>query len=524
MNIVVVHYHLGQGGVARVIRDHLSALDGVLGDSSDCRILIAHGGGQLSSEWRGQGWAHLKPGIEEIPELAYEPATSGDYRTRQKRLTEALLGLLGRFDFAPGETVIHVHNHSLGKSAALPMTLTDLANHGFGLLLQIHDFVEDFRPGNYAHLLSSWNTDSHEVQQRLYPQSNRIHYVVINRRDWHVLDAAGVNRQRLHYIPNPAPEQVHLARLEPDKRTARVRLESHFGISQSQLYILYPVRGIRRKNLGEALLISALLGDRAEFGLTLPAIQPAERPSYLFWQDCARELDLPWHFEMGLCDHFSWADNRVAADANLTTSVAEGFGLIFLECWLAGKPLIGRELPELSGDFTAIGLRFPHLYQRLSVPIDGFPVDEWKSKVLSQFSQTIAAYGLPSKSDERLSTLFDAAMDAGQVDFSHLPRESQRRVVNRAAGDSAFRENILELNPLLLALERDLTDNPQLVEENAACIQQSFSLENCGRQLLQVYQCICESSDNQFRKGLEDPDSILRSFLTLDRFSVLRVE
>ena len=46
--------------------------------------------------------------------------------------------------FSPADTVIHVHNHSLGKNVSLPGALQVLAGHGYPLLLQIHDFAEDF--------------------------------------------------------------------------------------------------------------------------------------------------------------------------------------------------------------------------------------------------------------------------------------------------------------------------------------------------------------------------------------------
>ena len=36
----------------------------------------------------------------------------------------------------------------------------------------------------------------------------------------------------------------------------------------------------------------------------------------------------------------------------VTTSVAEGFGLAFLEPWLFGKGLLGRNLPEITVDFA----------------------------------------------------------------------------------------------------------------------------------------------------------------------------
>ena len=63
---------------------------------------------------------------------------------------------LSALGFQPDQTVLHVHNHSLGKNASLPGALRLLAEDGYALLLQIHDFAEDCRPRNYCHLIDAW--------------------------------------------------------------------------------------------------------------------------------------------------------------------------------------------------------------------------------------------------------------------------------------------------------------------------------------------------------------------------------
>ncbi len=65
------------------------------------------------------------------------------------------------------------------------------------------------------------------------------------------------------------------------------------------------------------------------------------------------------------------------ADALITTSVAEGFGLAFLEPWLASKPLVGRNLPEITADFAEHGLDLSALYNCLPVPLisNGWKID-----------------------------------------------------------------------------------------------------------------------------------------------------
>ena len=42
------------------------------------------------------------------------------------------------------------------------------------------------------------------------------------------------------------------------------------------------------------------------------------------------------------------------AKAIVSTSVAEGFGLGFLEPWIFGKGLCGRDIPEITSDFPSL--------------------------------------------------------------------------------------------------------------------------------------------------------------------------
>ena len=50
------------------------------------------------------------------------------------------------------------------------------------------------------------------------------------------------------------------------------------------------------------------------------------------------------------------------AHAILTTSKVEGFGYTFVEGWLCHKPVIGRDIPNVTQDFVAAGMRLEHLY------------------------------------------------------------------------------------------------------------------------------------------------------------------
>jgi len=51
------------------------------------------------------------------------------------------------------------------------------------------------------------------------------------------------------------------------------------------------------------------------------------------------------------------------AHAILTTSKVEGFGYTFVEGWLCHKPVIGRDIPEVTQDFVSAGMKMDHFYR-----------------------------------------------------------------------------------------------------------------------------------------------------------------
>src|SRR5690606_9606678 len=121
---------------------------------------------------------------------------------------------------------------------------------------------------------------------------------------------------------------------------------------------------------GEVLLWSALGKDNAFFAVSLPTLNPAEQTQYRKWKQMASDLQLPFIFELGAQGGLEFRESLGAADRILTTSLAEGFGMVFLEAWLAGRPLVGRDLPEITGDFKEAGLDLQALHPVLQVPAE----------------------------------------------------------------------------------------------------------------------------------------------------------
>ena len=514
MKIAIVHYHLNRGGVAQVVANHLSTLDAAAPSGEKFEVAVLFDGQQ-------QGWPSDLPSrltsvdltLCPVPELAYDQYPV----TNVKRLASALSSRLGERGFLPDETLLHVHNHSLGKNVSMPGAIAALALKGYASLLQIHDFAEDFRPANYRFLNEAIGRS--ELGSVLYPQASHIHYAVLNRRDERVLGRAGVAPERLHWLPNPVPEFREVSARE----RARDRLEQVVGVPRNKRYALYPVRGIRRKNVGEAILWSALAGDTTEFAVTLAPLNPRELPFYDGWRRFAAERALPFRFETGAEDQMAFSENLAAADVLLTTSVAEGFGMVFLESWLAGRPLVGRDLPEITADFVEAGLKLDGLYPHLQIPLDWVAQDQWHTALRSAYRSAMQEFGQFGPDARLMQEMIEQKTEDGYVDFGDLDEPLQKDVIQRVIQDASCRRMIRDQNERLVRVfsgdEDGLTDD---IAYNQQVIREQYAMEPSGRRLLALYQNVLGSHRDSQIEPVSSAGAILDRFLDFNRFRLIR--
>ena len=509
MNIAILHYHLNRGGVTRVIANQLLAIDSLPITGESQQVAVLYGG-------RDAGWPHDITDRLENVELSLHTVEALDYDTQPiedpESLANQLRDVFSHLGFRPNETVLHVHNHSLGKNASLPGALQLLAKDGFGLLLQVHDFAEDFRPGNYLQLCESFGRD--HISGTLYPQASRIHYAVLNHRDQAVLQAAGVVRSRLHFLPNSVPSPGEL----PDRDDARRKLQETFGVSTTDRYVLYPVRGIRRKNVGEALLWSLLAGEATTTAITLAPLNPTEQTAYMRWQEVADDLNAPFLFGSGEAGGLTFEENVAAADLMLTTSVAEGFGMVYLESWLAGRPLTGRNLPEITVDFTDVGIEFPDLYERLEIPLDWGDRKQFAETLQSRLTGVLKSFGLPPIEPIAWDGIVSRKINNGCIDFGDLDEPLQEQVIRRVATDTAARAELLERNPVIGTVAGD---NTTVIQKNCKLIKQEYSLKPSGLCLREVYFAVLSDS-MACEVAAANSERILDSFLDPARYRLIR--
>ena len=507
MHVALLHFHLNPGGVTSVIASHLRSL-AAAGWPDDQRALVLFDGQQ-------DGWPDPLPApvprniaLECVPQLAYDERQAA--APRESDLLAAVQSALDRHGLTADNCVLHMHNHSLGKNSALPLAAARLAERGYGLLLQVHDFAEDARPRLYRRMQDLLGR---EHMGRLYPCGAQIHYAVLNRRDRNVLLAMGLPASQVHSLPNPVPPAPPM----PPRDEARRSLWSTAALPTDRELLLYPVRGIARKNLGEWLLLAALQPASC-WALTLAPRNPAELPRYQQWEALAGELRLPCWFDLGGAGRTPLGVNLAAADCMVSTSLAEGFGMAMLEPWACGRPLIGRDLTNVTADFVEAGLQLDHLYQRIDVPVAWLGVEhlsqQWRAAAVSLAGD----YGLTPPSETRWREVLASKTPEGRVDFGDLSPADQMRVIRRAAGDPGARDELNSLNPALPA-----RPTQQRVQANAAIVRERFSLERCGATLQSIYQQVQAAPRDARVRAVAEPANALRGLLRYEDLRLIRM-
>jgi len=520
MQLAILHHHLNRGGVTQVIQNHLRALAHEETSQQPERVALLYGGRR--QDWPDPLFSQPPPfpiELVEIPRLDYDTSPAAHPQKLAEEIREPLL----QRGFSCEQTILHCHNHALGKNASLPGALCRLAQEGFGLLLQIHDFAEDFRPANYRHLADALSTNnSSRLAEQLYPQGTRIHYAVLTERDGALLKRAGIPGERLHRLPNPVADFQNL----PPRERARPTVERALNMAAEDRLVVYPVRGIRRKNLGEMLLLSAMEPKKTTYAVTLAPLNRAERVQFDRWQSLAAELTLPCWFDVGGEGKLPYLDILAASDTLLTTSVAEGFGMVFLEAWLAGRPLVGRNLPEITADFLASGVRFPWCYDHLQVPLAWIGEDHFRREILSSYRSVCASYGVEPGSERALQRQVDAMTENGMVDFAFLPFTMQVAVIRRARDNPTAARQVLEREPPMDWEPSDFDGCRvrEILASNAEAIRQHYSPKTAATQLTAVYRSVAASPQAGEMAPLSTGNSILQYFLNLQRLHPIRLE
>jgi glycosyltransferase involved in cell wall biosynthesis len=293
---------------------------------------------------------HLRPGgvttvirnaqkaleIEVLADFGYDT----NPRTFRRRAREYLRRL-------PRTGVLHTHNIGLGKNPALTYAVRLLAESGVPIINQVHDFPEDDRPAQLRAL-----RQHPDWRAMCYYDLPNVIWATLTSHDAGKLAARGVPASKIHVLPNPVDDEFFTQPRWP------------LTLEVPRPFLLSPMKVMERKNNTEAVELIKRL-RRYHLVISLDASSARDRAySHRLKRKIRRER-LPVTIGIGekLPDPLLLFD---AAHAILTTSRQEGFGYAFLEGWLRGKLVVGRDIPEVTADFAREGMDLRHLYREFN--------------------------------------------------------------------------------------------------------------------------------------------------------------
>lgn len=464
MKIAFIHYHLKTGGVTTVLTQQVEAL------KDTCDILV------LTGEPTD---AILPADTVYIEGLGYYDGLSQKEISPQYVATAAAKAIYSKWE--AGCDVLHVHNPNLAKNKNFLIILKTLQKRGIRLFLQIHDFAEDGRPLSY--FSDEYVSDCH--------------YGVINSRDYNVLLTSGLKKKGLHKIFNT---------VKP--------LNSNIGATDDDACVLYPIRAIRRKNIGEAILLSLFFKNDQRLCITLPPNSPTDIKSYNGWKTFAKEKNLNVAFDVGL--HHDFNTLVKAASFLITTSITEGFGFSFLEPWTANKFLWGRKLPDICHDFEIKGIRLDHLYSRLNVPVEWISEEQLFKKWRASILKSSAMFNRIT--DERtISESFAKATRNRMIDFGLLDEAFQKMIISHLLSARTKRDRLIDLNPFL-SHPGEVPTRKTLIRNNRQQVTNSYTTARYKQTLMDIYASVSQH-DVQHRI---DKKILLSQFFNPETFSLLK--
>jgi hypothetical protein len=463
MKIAFIHYHLKTGGVTTVLKQQLVAV----APPNEAIVLTGD-----------PAETPLNADVIHLPELGY----STDRKSTLSAVEVArqiLKAIRDRFN-GPCD-VLHLHNPTIAKNRQFLEIISSLQNEGANLLLQIHDFAEDGRPQVY------FNSE--------YPAD--CHYGVVNQRDYEILLKAGLKKEGLHLVENTVNSPALIRRPETEKSM-----------------VLYPIRAIRRKNIGEAVLLSLFLKPDQNLAITLPPNSPADIRSCRDWKTFVQEQDLKVWFDQGLSNEFE--DLVRSAEFLLTTSITEGFGFSFLEPWLFGKLLWGRKIADICRYFEMNGIHLDHLYSGIYVPVDWIGLSQFREKWSACVLNACALFDF-SLEQTRINRAFDCITKDGIIDFGLLDESSQKQAVARLLSGGRATHKLMRLNYFLS--QPGAVSNPaELIAINREAIMHHYTPEAYRKKLMHIYQQV---STTTVKHGI-DKTVLISSFLRPEEFSLLK--
>ena len=505
-SLVIVHYHLLPGGVCSALKNSLLAL-GQSGWLSQRSVKILTGRTTGMDEFRTfLDQRGLKAEIEVDSRLDYSERV---WPGRDAFWQEASRLAHWFLQQARGDCLFWAHNPTLGKNALLTAGLMTAAQqavvsgvaHQF--LYHIHDFAECGRFWNLKHLRTCWGDGGLED---FYPLCKNVSYGVLNRADSKRLAQAGIPRERIFILPNAVPF------VRTEKRKSKESIGKDLQIYARKKGYLFewgrpwwtlPIRLIRRKNAVEALLLAAMADDSPQLLITLDANSEPERPyaeavKKLFRKEKHAAVVGFGHELVGSV--FSFDDLLLASDVVVSTSLLEGFGFTFLEGANRGRPLVGRNLTDVTSDFVDAGFPTRALYDEFLVPIDRQTRKEMISKGQRFAQEQGRLLRLNHSTVDRFSEEVETIFSNTAVDFGFLELSQQIKLAGLLRRGDLLGE--------LKLLNSKAGEPAEFPPDFSARVEEHFGLESHAAKLTATFEGIFDRQ-NQEEKITNVSDRLL---------------
>jgi glycosyltransferase involved in cell wall biosynthesis len=432
MKLLIIHYHLRPGGVRRIIElatPHLVRhFEGAIGS-----IVLATG------EPPDPKWENLfRRQLAETPvEFFIEPAFN--YLSEQAlaaaqvqgRVRAALKTLFAGMQRK--NALIWAHNLGIARNVLLTREVTrTCAIRKLSLVLHHHDWWFDNRWLRWREMRRFGFRTLTSVARAIFPAARSVHHLAINRSD-------AIHLR--HGFPESAGWLPNITECTMPPSVARVRwtgdwLRRKLNDRAAPVWIL-PCRGLRRKNIAEALLLTRWLRPEAWLVTTGGASSDDEKP--FFNQLVAAARQHGWPLRPGILqgdetNKPSVAELLAASEAVLLTSIQEGFGLPYLEAAAARRPLIARSIPNVAPDLEQLGFRFPQYYKEILIDASLF---DWRAERKRQsilFQTWRQGLPRPVQGFVGKPALLAAASKPCPLPFSRLTLRAQLEILAQGTG------------------------------------------------------------------------------------------
>lgn len=506
--LLQIHYHLRPGGVTTVIDRYAHAFNSI---------------------HKGRGIALTIASVTGCDRVVCDnhkiiPVPECDYSTFSlpsdvSHLENHLSITLGKFlsEFTDVSVAVIGHNLTLGRNIALSGAFRQLAlefgSDRYRFFSMIHDFAEEGRQAQMKQIIDLENAGL-PVRKKLYAIGAPVHFVVPGSRDELFLRERGFP---ISHLRNPVETDDTTECVDKENILGRLQkcaLSKKLRIDTTSKICYYPSRFIVRKNYLEAIALvclglnGTLLGgycgkseiDLVRYKKVLELIQKYKLSVLLNTPDLLTEITEEKSDPVSLAFKIS--------DMVISTSIAEGFGYSYYDCWRFDKPIIARK-PLGYSEIECIEQRI--LYPFLPLPVEWVPMKDLERKYSAAYYKCFQEE-LPWKIDETVCR-------EGYVDFGALDESTQlqclEKILENAVMMREWKKILEDTSSVWPGLANLLKESQTSVLHHKQAVKNTF---NRSKFLHDFKICFSQIPENN--EGI-DPMEIQKYFQTGKNFRLL---